>query len=162
MIAALGSPSIDNTTATFYQKQLASKLTTYTLSVKKERPFLYYVKAPLKMMVVLLYGPKMRSFLERGKSVPQIGRTIVVFNNIVYSFILFFGLISIPLIIIKGFKNNYHLWIIPLIPLYTLLIHPLLFRFYDSRFMIPVWSFMIVGASFSIIKIIEKRKVKIT
>jgi hypothetical protein len=150
MIIALGSPSITPTTATFYQSQLSQKLTEYKLAIKREKPFLYFIKAPLKMIGVLLYGPKIRSILERGKSVPHIGGTIVSFNNIVYSFILFLGLISIPLLIIKGIKNSYRLWIVPIIPLYTLLVHPLLFRFYEGRYMIPVWSFMIVGAAYMV------------
>jgi len=155
MIIALRNPSIDTITAAVYQHDLRAKLTEYKLSVRKEKPFLYFIKAPLKMVAVMLYGPVTRNYLERGKSIPFLGKLIIAFNYFIYLAILLSGLAGIVLLFIQGLQHNYLLFIAPSIVLYTILIHPYMFRFFDSRFILPVFPFIILCSACTLSKLLQ-------
>ncbi|HTA28759.1 MAG TPA: hypothetical protein VK809_13280 [Bacteroidia bacterium] len=147
MIACLKKPTPDSASI---QNKLRLKLNKYRLSVKREKAFQYYIKAPLQMIGVMLFGPVTRDYLDRGQSVPIIGKPIVIFNYWLYLFILLSGLAGILLIILNGIRQNSLLLIIPLIPLYIILVHPFIFRFFDSRFLLPVFPFIISCSSYLI------------
>lgn len=156
MILALQKPSLGTTMATQYQLELRTKFYQYKLSFKRDKPFTYFVKAPFKMMGVMLCGPVARAYLDRGQSVPLIGKAITSFNYLIYFTILILGLIGSLFLIFQGFRQNYALLIIPFIPLFTLLIHPYVFRFFDTRFLLPAFPFLIICAALSLQKIQEK------
>jgi hypothetical protein len=144
MILALQNLSIDTTTASIYQNELMTKLNVYRLSVKKEKPFVYFVQAPFKMIGVMLYGPVTRLYLDRGQSVPIFGKLIIEFNYFIYILILLTGLMGIICSILFGTRERRYLLIIPFIPLYTILVHPFIFRFFDNRFLMPAFPFLII------------------
>ena len=152
MIIALQKPAIDSNTIVLYQHQLRLKLNAYQQSEKREKPIQYFILAPLKMMGVMLAGPVTRDYLNRGQSVPFIGKLIIVFDYFIYTLIILTGLAGIILLIFKNNKQNKLLLIISAIPLYTLLVHPFLFRFFDSRFLLPTFPFMIVCGAYVISK----------
>lgn len=152
MITALRNQGVDTLTKIAYQAHLRSSLNLYHRSFERENSFIYFIKAPLKIMGVFLYGPTTREFLERGMNVPILGRTIVIFNTILYFIILTEGIIGIGLIMKSRNRLNPIFWVIPLLPMYIILIHPFIFRFFDSRFLMPIWSFMIICTSYTIAK----------
>lgn len=147
MIADLKKPMPDSAS---FQYKLRIKLFTYKESEKREKPFQYYVKTPLKMIPVMLFGPVARNYLERGRSVPVLGKPIVAFNYFMYLSILLLGLAGIILLTLKGIRQNASLLIVTLIPLYTILVHPVMFRFFDSRFLLPSFPFITVCSAYLI------------
>jgi len=153
LIVALQNPSLDTTTASSYQHELRAKLYIYKLSVKREKPFAYYVKAPLKMVCVMLYGPATRNYLDRGQVIPFLGRFIVAFNYLIYFIILISGLIGSVCLIIIGIKQCSSIFIIAFIPLYIILVHPFMLRFFDNRFLMPAFPFLIISSAYILVKL---------
>ncbi len=153
MIIWLQNPGIDTNVASTYQHELRKKLNDYKLSVKREKPFVYYIQAPLKMIGVMLYGPVTSNYLERGQNVPIIGKLIIIFNNVLYIFILLSGLAGSIGLLILGIKHLSYSLIIPFIPLYTILVHPFLFRFFDNRFLMPAFPLLILCSAWFLEKI---------
>lgn len=148
MIIALRNPTIDTAMASVYQHKLKTKLKTYRLSFQKEKPFTYYIKAPLKMLGILLYGPETRIYLERGKSVPFLGKLIVGFNNFIYLILTLSGIIGLIKLIPYGLKQRSFLLIIPLVPLYTILVHSFIFRLQFNRYLMPAYPFLIICSAY--------------
>ena len=148
MILAIQNPSIDTALAARYQHQLRIKLTAYKLSVKNEKPFRYFVVAPLKITGVMLYGPETRLYLQRGIVVPFFGELIGVFNNIIYLIVLLSGLIGIIWLIIYGLKQRSFLLIVAFIPLYTILVHSVVFRLHFNRYLMPAYPFLIICSAY--------------
>ncbi len=152
MIAALKKPPPDSAS---FQNKLCLKLNEYMFSVKREKPFQYYLKAPLKMIAVMLYGPVTHDYLNRGQSVPILGKPIVAFNYFIYLSILLSGLAGMILVILKGIRQNSLQLIISMTPLYIILVHPFIFRFFDSRFLLPVFPFLIICSAFILSKLFK-------
>lgn len=156
MIVALQNPAIDSSTALTYQFLLKTKLKTYKLSVEREKPFRYFVLAPLKIMGVFLYGPETRLYLQRGKVFPGFGQVVVIFNNLIYLVILLLGLIGSILLIICDLKRMKYLLIIPFIPFYTILMHTVIFRLHFNRYLMPAYPFIIICSAYIISLIYER------
>jgi len=156
MILALQKPSIDTTTASIYQQELRTKFDKYRFSIEREKPFLYFIKAPLRMLHEMLYGYDAKLYLERGKSVPFFGGLIVAFNYFMYITLLFFGLMGAVWLIIIGIKRSSLIIVIPFIPLYTILIHPFIFRFFASRYLMPAYPFLIICSAYLLYTIYKR------
>jgi len=156
MIKALQNPSIDKVTASTYQLKLQTKFTQYRLAFKREKPFVYYIKAPLKMMRAMLYNNLTKNYLDRGQSMPVLGSFITASNYLIYLTIVLSGLIGLVTLTINGIKMWSPLLVIPFIPLYVLLVHPFIFRFFDARFLMPAFPFIIVCSAYVLVELGER------
>jgi len=156
LIKALQNPSVDKVTVAAYQSELITKLNKYRLSFKREKPIVYYLEAPLKMMGVMLYSYLTRQYLERGKSVPILGKLITTFNYFIYLIILLSGLLGMIALSLTGLKKLSYPLVVPFIPLYIILIHPFTFRFFDARFLMPAFPFIILCSAYILVDFIER------
>ena len=130
------------------QTDIDNKFDRYTASIKNENPFLYYVKARLVLLRKFFFDNN-EVFFKRGQ-IPGIGKLMVLFFHCYYLFLLFFGLVGIVLLGGKGIRNNFMALLFCVIPAYCIVIHPLVLRLADNRYLIPVWPFFIACAAYSI------------
>ncbi len=148
LILKLQQPHLDSFTNAVYENELRTKFTLYKQSIAQEKPFLYYVVSPIKLTGLFLYGPETKDYLERGKVSQNIGPFVIVFNNIFYLLIVTLGFIGVLILTFKGFKGNRLYLLIALIPLYVLVIHPIVLRYAVNRFLMPVYPFLIVSSAY--------------
>jgi hypothetical protein len=148
LIVALQQPNLDSAKSSAYENELKTKLTLYRLSVAKEKPFLYYFMAPLRLTRAFIYGNETTELLKRGTVNPNIGPAVVLFNKLLYLFIVIFGFMGGILLAIKGFKGNHLYWLISLIPIYILVIHPIILRYATNRFLMPAFPFLIACTAY--------------
>ncbi|HTB05506.1 MAG TPA: hypothetical protein VK806_01050 [Bacteroidia bacterium] len=153
LIASLQQANLDSAKDVAYENELKTKFALYKLSIAKEKPFLYYFIAPLKLTKDFLYGQENRDMLERGKGNPIIGSILVLFNKVLYLLIVLLGFIGAFIVAIKGFRHNYFYWLISLIPLYILIIHPIILRYATNRFLIPAYPFLIACTAYILCEI---------
>jgi len=156
MILALQNPSIDTASASAYQYELITKLNKYGLAFKREKPLVYFVIAPLKMMGTMLYSYLTRNYLDRGRSVPVFGKLIIAFNYLIYWIIILTGLPGIIVLTISGLKRLSIFLVVPFIPLYIILVHPVIFRFFDTRFLMPAFPFIIICSAYILVQLGER------
>lgn len=138
------------------QSQIENTFDTYTASVKKEHPFLYYVKVPLILTGKLLYGDYMKSYFKRGQ-IGKIGPLVAHFYNVFYLAMLCLGLSGAILLLFKGLQSAGHLeLLLSLVPLYTILIHSCVIRMCaENRLLMPAWPFMLMCAAYALYAIMS-------
>jgi hypothetical protein len=140
---------------TVYQNQINHKLILYSESVHKEKPFLYYFWAPFfHRLPMFLYGAETKLYLARGQSFGLWASFFEACNHFFYLALLFLGLAGMVLMLFtsKDLLN----FLVPLIPLYTMIIHPIILGFYNSRYLMPAWPFIIMGAAYFILYLFRK------
>jgi len=142
------------------QKDIISRFEKYKLSIKKENPYLYYVKAPLLLLSKSLYQPGLAYIFVKGSSIPKVGKYIQGFNKYYYILLLIFGLIGIVFLLYKALKSDYMILILTLIPVYTILIHSVILRMADNRYLMPSWPIVIACAGYVLVGIYQKIKPK--
>ncbi len=140
------------------QKDIINRYNKYTTSIKKGNPFLYYVKTPILLLGKSLYQPGLASIFVKGSRIPKIGKGIVTFNKYLYIFLLIVGLSGLILLLYKGLRKDYMLLILTLPPAYAMLIHTIVLRMADNRYLMPTWPFVIACAAYMIIAIYERIK----
>jgi hypothetical protein len=150
LIEALQNPNIDRMTEKIYQNELRSKLTSYRQSIIHEQPFNYYILATARLTWIFLYGPETMDYLERGKVSPTFGPIVIAFNKTFYYLITILGFVGALILVIKGLKGNYLYFLMSLIPLYVLIVHPIILRYTYNRFLMPAYPFLIVCSAYLI------------
>lgn len=123
----------------------------YKVSIIKEKPFLYYVKARAILLEKFLFENN-EQYFKRGQ-IPGLGKLMVFFYHFYYLFLLFFGIAGIALLTWKGVRENVMYLLLCLIPMYDIIIHPLIVRLADNRYLIPAWPFIIACAVYTIVYI---------
>jgi hypothetical protein len=156
LILALQNPSIDSITANLYQSELMRKFTQYHEAFQRERPLVYYVLAPIKSTGIFLYGSFTKNYLNRGQTLGKLNVPLRIFANAFYLLILGFGLIGAIMLLFAGFKQNTLFLLAAIIPLYTIVIHAVVLRIPDNRFLMPAWPFIIICAAYIITKIADR------
>ena len=146
-----------NKQAAICQQEVIRRFISYTESIKKEKPFLYYVKAPVIFTTEFLYSPDYTVF--KRAQIGKIGVLIKLFYTYFYFIILNIGLIGMLVLCIIGFKSQYLLWVISLIPFSNIVVHSIIVRVGDNRYLMQVWPFIIACATYLIILVAGKMRV---
>ena len=121
------------------QKAIKDKLQLYTQSIIDEKPLLYQVGARWRLL---------QGFLtEASYEFPYIRLTYKPYH-IFYVMILGFGIAGI-LLILCFFRFSFQS-IVPVIPLYTIVIHSLVLRFTEGRYFVPAFPFILICAIYAI------------
>jgi len=123
-----------------YNNAIFNKLQIYTASIKKEKPYLYYIKSN---------GHRLKEFLLSIHTVSKlyINNRVTFFYNSYYYITLFSGILGVLLMIPFIFKLALQS-IIPIIPIYIIIIHPFFIKYTENRYLIPAYPFMIICASY--------------
>ena len=136
------------------QIDIDNKFDRYKASIKNEKPFLYYVKAPVVLLRKFLFENN-ADYFKRGQ-IPGLGKFMTYFYHVYYLFLLSFGIAGIFLLTWKGIRSDITFLLLPIIPGYTIIIHPLIHAAYN-RFLLPVWPFIIACAVYTIVVIVKGR-----
>ena len=131
-----------------YQNIVIEKFNRYTLSERKENPYIYYIKSNEKRLNALLFNIHPVTKL-------YINNTISKFYNTYYYIILCLGFIGILLMLPLIFKLSLSS-IIPAIPVFTILIHAVVIRENENRYLIPAYPFIIICAGYCIYWLLNK------
>ncbi len=142
-----------STQAAALQNEIDNTFDRYTNSIKKEHPFLYYVRSRITLLRKFLFENN-EAFLTRGQ-IPGMKKLLSLFFHTYYYFILFLGIAGIVMLTWKGLRNNMFLLLLCIIPAYTILIHPFL-RSADNRYLLPAWPFLIACAAYFILTVYSK------
>ena len=160
-ITALNDSILSPEKDTLYQKVVTAKLDKYTLSVKKEKPLLYYIQSPiLHALPRFLFGPEVKLYMKRFQLQGKLSLLAKTIFTIFYSLVIVLGLAGMCLLFYKGLKKNHLALIIPIIPFYTVVVHALIIRVTYNRFLMPAWAFVIICAAYIIVKFFGKKKVE--
>ena len=139
--------------AAILQNDIDTRFDKYKNSIKKEKPFLYYVEAPTVLLRKFLFENN-ADYFKRGQ-IPGLGKFMVYFYHFYYLFLLILGITGIILLAWQGIRNNILLLVLCIIPGYTIIIHPLI-RLADNRYLMPAWPFVIGCAAYALMFIYSK------
>ena len=140
-----------------YDSIVKVKCNQFTQSIKKEKPIIYFVKAPLVLLNGFLIHSG-NSYMLFNKSVDKLNTFQFIINGFYYLFYL--------VVIIMGFVGMFLMYkylirgallsLIIMIPLYDIFIHVIVFRECDSRYFIPVYSLMLICAVCAILRLFDR------
>ena len=136
------------------QNNIDEQFDRYKNSIKEEKPFLYNVTSRVSLLKKFLFENNAQYF-KRGQ-IPGLGKFMVIFYYYSYLFLLFFGIIGIVLLCWKGVNSNILLLLLCTIPGYDIIIHPLVVKLADNRYLLPVWPFIIVCATYTLITLYNR------
>jgi hypothetical protein len=142
------------------QNNIDATFDRYKVSIQKEKPYLYYVKSKAILFRKFLFENNSQ-FFKRGQ-IPGLGKVMVSFYHFFYLFILFFGIAGMFLLAWKSIRGNIILLLLCIIPAYDIVVHPLVVRLADNRYLLPVWPFVIACAAYTLMVIYQKLKPKST
>jgi len=128
------------------QEIVKQKLITYTASIRAEKPFLYYFRAPLRITYRFLIGVSGSHFLEDVVESYWPRRLLFMYHLL----LLTFG--SIGLVVLL-FSEARHFGLPSLAWLsvaYTIVILCVVLRHAETRYLMPIWCFWPLGAGFLI------------
>ncbi len=146
-----------------YQNMVEEKLGRYATSIKEEKPFLYYVKAPFFYCLPrFLVGPEVKLYMKRFQITGAIGSVTQSIFTFYYCVVLVLGITGICMLVFQGVLRNPLVLIIACIPIYTILVHAIILRVTSNRFLMPAWAFLLVCAAYTIFLILSfcRKKVR--
>jgi hypothetical protein len=152
---SLSSSEIDLNTS--YVK---AKFENYTLSIKKEKPFLYYFGSKFMLLKkFLIHSGTYNFFTKSTEKLNTVEYSVKVLYSLFYIFVLISAFFSFILLLRDSvlFKP---ISIITGIPAYIIFVHPFVLRFCEARYLVPVWPLLIICSSYFILWMFEKVKTK--
>jgi hypothetical protein len=132
------------------QNSIDDQFDRYKNSIKDEKPFLYHVKARLILLKKFLFENN-EQYFKRGQ-IPGLGKFMIGFYHLYYLFLLLLGIAGIILLIWNGIRNNILFLFLSIIPAYDIIIHPLVVKLADNRYILPVWPFVIACAVYTVLE----------
>jgi len=136
------------------QNDIDNRFDTYKVSIKKEKPFVYYVKARIILLRKFLFENN-EEYFKRGQ-IPGLGKFMKYFYHFYYLFLLISGIIGIVFLLWKGIRSNYLALLICIIPAYAIIIHSVVLMVADNRYLMPAWPFVIACAGYMVMIIYKK------
>jgi len=124
------------------ERIVISKLNTYTASIKKEKPYIYYVKSNEIRLFKFLFSIHSVSKLF-------INNFITRFYSMFYYITICLGLVGLIFLLPYVFKASLQS-IVAIVPIYIILIHPIVLRLNENRYLIPAYPFMLVAIAYLI------------
>jgi hypothetical protein len=142
-----------------YRLEVKEKLERYTVSVKEEKPTLYYLEAPfLHCLPRFLFGYERKLYTRRFQIPGKIGLLTEYIFAFYYCLILVLGVVGACLLSFKGLTKIPLVLIITGIPIYTILVHAIVLRATSNRFLMPAWPFLVVCAAYVIVFAVSKKE----
>jgi len=130
-----------------YQVYITDKLNKYSQSIKDEKPAVYYLYAPAKMLVRFIFQSGSHFwFLKPFNTLSILEKCIKLFYSLLYWIIIILGSIGCVSFMINHFRDFNIKFVMSFIPLYFILIHPVFLRLTDERYIIPAYPFLTIIA----------------
>ena len=138
---------------------ISHKMNSYIASVKNEKPFLYYVKSRINILKLFFGHTGVYNLFNRSTSELSFVEMVVkAFYSILYILIVVLGLIGLTTLFFNNYKFLNSKLLLSLAGGYLALIHPLVLKMDEYRYIIPSYPFLIIGMLYLIYKIISKFK----
>ena len=134
--------------------QIRSRLDTYTLSIKQERPFLYYVSSRFKIMkTFFLHSGTYNLFSKPSFELTKIEFLVKIFYSLLYLFVIVFGILGSFRMIIRK-KINLTFLLISFTALYISLVFPIMLKLDEFRYLVPGYPFLLLSSIYMLHKTI--------
>jgi len=133
-------------------KQYASdKFLEYATSVRQEKPFLYYVKAPLILLKkFLIHSGTYNLFSRASSELNVVEWAIKVFYSLFYLGALVVGFLGI-LLWMKECICLHRVGAAAGVVVYIATVHPFILRFSEYRYFIPAWPFLMIFVAYALV-----------
>jgi hypothetical protein len=119
------------------------KLAIYVQSIEDEKPLSFHIKARWNML---------KEFLDEvSYELPYIRYTYRIYHILILLF-LGFGIMGILFMLRYGFRLSVQ-FIVALIPLFVIIIHPLVLRLTVGRYFDPAFPFILICAIYAVFKV---------
>lgn len=127
------------------------QLDSYTESIKKEKPFLYYVSSRLKVLkVFFIHSGTYNLFNKASFELNKLEFAVKLFYSAFYLFVVLFGFGGIIWMLKNGFKEmNYLLLIVT--GLYFVLVFPFIFKLDEYRYFVIGYPFFIIASVYTLV-----------
>jgi hypothetical protein len=159
-IRMLESDSIGFTNKKEVEQRVIAKLSRYTLSVKEQKPFLYYIVSRLKVLkTFFIRSGTYNLFNKASYELNKAELLIKIFYSLLYLFVVVFGMLGLILLFIKGIRDPQVL-LISLMGLYASLVFPLVLKLDESRYFVPGYPIFVIASAFVLASIYLKFKKK--
>ena len=142
----------------YYTRLVKNKLDAYTQSIKEEKKFLYYFKAPVKLFVRFFFHSGTYNLYDRSfENLNVIEKSIKIFYSLLYVCVVLTGLTGMIAAMINHNKNPV-IMLIALTLLYSVVLFPIILRQIEYRYFVPAYPFLLVMACHGFSKAIEFAK----
>ena len=131
-------------------QQLKSKIGSYTISVREEKPFVYHIRSRLhSSWRYLLNSPTYYLFHQDFDILPLHKKLIVCFYWILYFIVLIGGAVGIILMIVQGIREKkFDLLGIALSGGYLATVFPFVFKMDEPRYFVNGYPFFVLSLIF--------------
>ena len=129
-----------------FRQLAADKLHEYADSIKEEKPYLYYVYAPLQLFKKFLFHSGTYNLFN--KTVKELNIIELLFKflmTLIYLFAIVAGLLGITVLFFKEYRIN-NKFLVAAIPLYVILFFSIVFRGIEYRYFATAYPFMLICA----------------
>jgi len=152
-VELINLPGISDSLRKTTTQLINNKLSTYTKSIKKEKPFLYYIKGPVILLKKFLFHSGTYNLFNKpfGLLSPLM-LLIKIFYSGLYVITIVFAFCGI-LLALKKSHINPHLLLLISVPLYSMIFFAFIFRQVEYRYFVPAYPFMVVLASYFILEL---------
>ncbi len=135
------------------------KIDNYIASLKKEKPFVYYIKAPLILLrrFVMTSGSQLLFDKPVSRSNPA-AYAIKLLFALLYYFVLVTAVFGMIWMWKRFFNFRSFQFLIMGIALYIILVHPLVLRFCDWRYSVPAYPFLLLCSVAGLAPYLNKMK----
>jgi hypothetical protein len=148
--ALLYDISLSDETFKEYKHYVSSRLAAYTRSIKAEKKFLYYIKAPLRLTkIFFIHSGTYNLFAKSSAELNPLEYFFKLFYSAFYLAVMVLGFIGLILLLKQSLRAE-NCTLITGIVLYTTVIHPIVLRLCEARYFVPAWPFLIVCAAYTI------------
>jgi hypothetical protein len=144
----------------YYTAIVKKKLITYTESIKEEKPFLYYVKAPLLLFKrFFIHSGTYNLFNKTFNNLTLLEKAVKIFYSLVYLLVLFSGMLTL-LIMVFRHHHNPSITLIAFVLLYSIIVFPFVLRQIEFRYFVPAYPFLLIMACYGVTLVTNTLKEK--
>jgi hypothetical protein len=144
------NPNADSVKMKSLLATIRTKCFFYANSIKTEKPFLYYIKAPImRTKHFLVHSGTYNLFVTLTSQLNTVQYCVKILYSLFYLFIIGFGAIGI-LILFRQSILVTPVIMITAIVVYTIVIHPVVLGVCEKRYFVPAYPFMLIFAAYTI------------
>ncbi len=153
MISIVDNAATDSLLRISLTAEIKEKLNRYTLSIKHEKPFLYYVSSRLKACkTFFVHSGTYNLFNKSSSDLNPFAMLLKIGYSLLYAFVVLFGFIGLFYFLIRFF-SNYELLFFTFTGLYTALAFPLLLKFDEYRYFVTAYPLFLIAGIFTSLSI---------
>ena len=136
--------------------EISERLDEYALSIKNEKPFLYYVTSRFKLLKsYLIHSGTENLFLKSAEQMNGFEFFFKILYTLLYLSVVFFGIIGSIFLVLFKWKFDLIYLILP--GLYFTLVYPLVMKMDEYRYLVPAYPFLLVIGIYFLSILLNKR-----